>query len=89
MNEIIIRTATPEDAKELLEIYAPYVKNTAITFEYEVPSEDEFKKRIEQVLEKYPYLVAENNGEIVGYAYASSFHSRAAYQWGVETSIYV
>ena len=89
MNEIIIRTATPEDAKELLEIYAPYVKNTAITFEYEVPSEDEFKKRIEQVLEKYPYLVAENNGEIVGYAYASAFHSRAAYQWGVETSIYV
>ena len=89
MSEIIIRTATLEDAKDLLEIYAPYVKNTAITFEYEVPSEEEFKKRIEYILEKYPYLVAENKGEIVGYAYASSFHSRAAYQWGAETSIYV
>lgn len=89
MSEIIIRTATLEDAKDLLEIYTPYVKNTAITFEYEVPSEEEFKKRIEYILEKYPYLVAENKGEIVGYAYASSFHSRAAYQWGAETSIYV
>lgn len=89
MSEIIIRIATLEDAKDLLEIYAPYVKNTAITFEYEVPSEEEFKKRIEYILEKYPYLVAENKGEIVGYAYASSFHSRAAYQWGAETSIYV
>ncbi len=89
MKETIIRIATIEDAKALLEIYAPYVKNTAITFEYEVPSEDEFKKRIENTLNKYPYLVAENQGEIVGYAYASAFHSRAAYQWDVETSIYI
>ena len=89
MKETIIRIATIEDAKALLEIYAPYVKNTAITFEYEVPSEDEFKKRIEKTLNKYPYLVAENQGEIVGYAYASAFHSRAAYQWDVETSIYI
>ena len=89
MKETIIRIATIEDAKALLEIYAPYVKNTAITFEYEVPSEDEFKKRIENTLNKYPYLVAENQGEIVGYAYASAFHSRASYQWDVETSIYI
>ena len=89
MKETIIRIATIEDAKALLEIYAPYVKNTAITFKYEVPSEDEFKKRIENTLNKYPYLVAENQGEIVGYAYASAFHSRAAYQWDVETSIYI
>ena len=89
MKETIFRIATIEDAKALLEIYAPYVKNTAITFEYEVPSEDEFKKRIENTLNKYPYLVAENQGEIVGYAYASAFHSRAAYQWDVETSIYI
>ena len=89
MKEVRIRIATIEDAKELLEIYGPYVENTAITFEYEVPSQDEFKKRIENILNKYPYLVAENQGEIVGYAYASSFHSRAAYQWSVETSIYI
>lgn len=89
MKEVRIRIATIEDTKELLEIYAPYVKSTAITFEYEVPSKDEFKRRIENILNKYPYLVAENQGEIVGYAYASSFHSRAAYQWSVETSIYI
>lgn len=73
-----IRIATKEDARELLEIYAPYVEKTAITFEYDVPTVQEFEERIERVLEKYPYLVAEREGKIVGYAYASSFHSRAA-----------
>ena len=79
MGEIRIRTATPNDASALLDIYAPYVSNTAITFEYEVPTEAEFRRRISNILEKYPYLVAERDGEILGYAYASSFHSRAAY----------
>jgi len=64
---ISIRTATEDDAEELLAIYAPYVKQTAITFEYDVPSEDEFRKRISHTLEKYPYLVAEENGKIAGY----------------------
>ncbi len=84
-----IRIATEADAKELLDIYAYYVTNTAITFEYEVPTVEEFAGRIGHVLEKYPYLVAVSESEIVGYAYASSFHERAAYSWAAETSIYV
>ena len=85
----LIRTATVADVPALLEIYAPYVMNTAITFEYEVPTEEEFRRRVEHVLSKYPYLVAERRGEIVGYAYASTFHTRPAYGWAVETSIYI
>lgn len=84
-----IRVATVEDAEKLLEIYAPYVEETAVTFEYTVPSVVEFRDRIQQTRMKYPYLVAERQGEIVGYAYASSFHQRAAYRWGVETTVYV
>ncbi|MBQ2955938.1 MAG: GNAT family N-acetyltransferase [Clostridia bacterium] len=87
--DLIIRCARREDAGSLLEIYAPYVEKTAITFEYEVPAKEEFAARMEKVMEKYPYLVAERDGEILGYAYASPFHSRAAYGWCVETSIYV
>lgn len=69
-----MRTALVEDAKELLSIYAPYVKNTAITFEYDVPSLEEFQGRIEATLKKYPYIVALYNERIVGYAYAGMFH---------------
>lgn len=86
---IVIRAAKVEDAAQLLAIYAPYVEKTAITFEYDVPSVEEFAGRIRKVMEKYPYLVAEADGKIEGYAYASSFHARAAYGWCVETSIYV
>lgn len=86
---INIRVADVADAEELLKIYEPYVKKTAITFEYDVPSVREFEERISNTLKKYPYLVAESDGTIVGYAYAGSFHPRAAYQWGIETSIYV
>ena len=84
-----IRMAGLEDAAALLAIYAPYVRETAITFEYDVPSEKEFAGRIAHTLEKFPYLVAENDGEIVGYAYAGAFHPRAAYQWCAEMSVYV
>ncbi len=84
-----IRIATPLDAKEILDIYAPYILQTAITFEYEVPTLEAFTRRIEQTLVKYPYLVAEQNGKIVGYAYAGPLHERTAYDWAVETSIYV
>lgn len=87
--EIKIRTATTKDAKELLAIYEPYVRNTAITFEYDVPSIQEFTDRIAHTLEKYPYIVAEYKDAILGYAYASAFKERAAYDWAVETSIYV
>lgn len=77
--EIKIRVAAVEDAQALLDIYGYYVEKTAITYEYEVPSLAEFRNRILHVLENYPYLVAEVNGKIVGYAYAGRFHSRAAY----------
>ncbi|MGD9569918.1 MAG: N-acetyltransferase family protein [Sedimentibacter sp.] len=89
MQEIKIRVALPDDAGVLLKIYEPYVLNTAISFEYDVPSEAEFRNRIIETLNKFPYLVAEYGSKIVGYAYAGKFHSRKAYSWGVETSIYV
>jgi len=87
--EITIRIATVEDAKELLNIYAYYVENTAITFEHEVPSLEEFTGRIEETLKKYPYLVALVDGKIAGYSYASAFRTRAAYAWSASTSIYI
>jgi len=87
--DIFIRVATIDDAKEILEIYTPYVKKTAITFEYEVPSLEESKARMKNTLEKYPYIVAEKNGEILGYAYTGAFVGRAAYDWAVEMTIYL
>ncbi len=89
MKNITIRTATPSDASALLEIYAPYILKTGITFEYTVPTEAQFAQRIRHVLEKYPYLVAEKNGEIVGYSYAKEFGERAAFSRSVETVLYV
>ena len=89
MSETIIRKAQVSDAAELLEIYRPYVEHTAITFEYTVPELDEFAGRISHTLERYPYIVAERDGAIIGYAYVSRFVGRAAYDWAVETSIYV
>lgn len=87
---IAIRQASPRDAEALIGIYAPYVTGTAITFEYEAPSADEFSRRIERTLERYPYLVAQDGqGAPLGYAYAGPFKSRPAYDWSVETSIYV
>ena len=88
-NDIKVRVAGEEDAEALLAIYAPYVKETAITFEYEVPDVEEFQRRIRNTLKRYPYLVAEQEGKAVGYAYAGPFHARPAYDWAVETSIYV
>lgn len=86
---IFIRPAATDDAKELLDIYAPYVAKTAISFEYDVPSLEEFRTRITNISMKYPYLVAECDGEILGYAYTYAFKERAAYDWSVETSIYL
>ena len=84
-----IRSAKPEDAPVLLKIYAPYVRETAITFEYDVPTEAEFARRISETLKKYPYLVLEEGGVAVGYAYAGTFKARAAYDWAVETTVYL
>ena len=86
---IRLRTAGEEDAEALLDIYAPYVEHTAVSFEYEVPSVEEFRERIRRIRERYPYLLAESEGEILGYAYASPFHERRAYDWAAETSIYL
>ncbi|SEM49792.1 phosphinothricin acetyltransferase [Ligilactobacillus sp. WC1T17] len=84
-----LRFATSADAEALLKIYAPYVEKTAITFEYEVPSLAEFKQRITTISQRYPYLVAVEDGKIIGYAYVSAFKERKAYDWAVETSIYL
>ena len=88
-HDILIRVACEDDAEALLEIYAPYVRDTAVTFEYDAPSAAEFRDRIRNTLKKYPYLAAEKSGKIIGYAYAGGFHARAAYDWAVETSIYI
>lgn len=85
-----IRLATPRDAGGMLEIYAPYIIGTTVTFEYQVPSLPEFRGRVEDTLPRYPWLVAEEeSGLLLGYAYASRYHSRAAYQWDAEGSIYL
>lgn len=84
-----IRVATTQDAPALHAIYAPYVENTALTLEHVAPTVAEFAQRITDTLKSYPYLVAEVGGAPVGYAYASRFRTRRAYDWSVETSIYV
>ena len=84
-----IRTASPEDTKELLDIYSYYVNHTAITFEVSTPDPNDFQSRISRTLKRYPYIVAEDRGKILGYAYAGSFKDRAAYDWCVETTVYV
>ena len=89
MNDICIRTATEADVPAMLNIYAPYVRETAISFEYDVPSPEEFSGRLRRTLTRYPWLAAEENGTILGYAYASAFHPRKAYEWCAEASIYV
>ena len=85
----LLRAATLEDAEEILGIYAYYVEKTAITFETETPSIEEFRERMTKVMAKYPYLVIERGGEIVGFAYAGMFKERLAYRWTLESTIYL
>lgn len=85
-----IRQATENDAQELLDIYAPYITDTTITFEDVIPSVADFKQRIRDISETFPYLVAvDDDDKILGYAYAHLYGPRAAYAWTVEASIYV
>jgi len=85
-----IKPVSADDCSELLKIYAPYVTDTAITFEYEVPSLEEFKSRIEKISGTYPYIKAvDGDGTILGYAYASRYKDRKAYDRAVETTVYV
>lgn len=89
MEAINIRVASPDDAAALLGVYAPYVERTAISFETEVPSVEEFRARIEGTIKKYPYLAAEREGRIVGYALTKPFVGRAAYDHAAEMTIYL
>ena len=86
---IRIRHAALQDAEGVLAVYAPYVKDTPITFETEVPGVEDFRERMRGIMETYPYLIAEDGGRIVGFAYAHRIAERAAYDWDVEFSIYL
>ncbi len=85
----IIRLVQESDTCEILDIYEPYIKDTAITFEYEVPLFNDFSTRIVDISSEYPYLVYLKDDKIVGYAYAHRQKERAAYQWNAELSVYV
>jgi phosphinothricin acetyltransferase len=84
-----IRGATAADSKAILDIYAPYITDTAITFETEVPAVSEFTSRVETIIKNYPYLVCEADGKIIGYAYATKHRERAAYKYSADVSIYI
>lgn len=84
-----LRMIKNDDIKTILKIYKHYVKNTPITFDYSVPTQKKYTKVVEKTLTKFPWIVAEINGEVVGYIYASPFKRRAAFSWSVETSIYI
>lgn len=84
-----IRLANRNDAQAIHDIYAPYVEKTNITFEYDIPSVEQMQERMVSTLKNYPYLVAVDEGKVVGYAYASLFRVRKAYEWDCELSIYV
>jgi L-amino acid N-acyltransferase YncA len=84
-----IRLATGRDAEQIAVIYAPHVTDTIISFELEPPTAEEMRRRIEVTLQRYPWLVCERQGQVLGYAYAGGHGSRAAYQWSVDVSVYV
>lgn len=89
MSNIRIRDAKLDDAESILRIYSYYVKNTAITFEYDVPAIDEFLVRMQNTMKQYPFIVIEKDGTIQGYAYAGAFVGRAAYDWSCEMTVYL
>lgn len=78
---VLYRVAVPEDADGILEIYRPYIEDTTVTFEETVPSPEAFRARVEGILAQYPYLVAEWDGKIVGYAYAAPYRPREGFRW--------
>ncbi len=85
----IFRLARPSDADGILAIYAPFVEGTSVSFEMSVPTHVEMVRRIKRILRRWPWVVAELDGEIAGYVYASLHRERAGYQWSVDTSVYV
>jgi L-amino acid N-acyltransferase YncA len=86
---VLVRLATANDGGQLRDVYGPYIEQTAISFEIEVPTAAEMARRVAVTLPRHPWLVAEEAGTVVGYAYAHQFAERAAYRWSVETSAYV
>lgn len=84
-----IRIATEADVPAMLEIYRPYVENTTYSFEYEVPSREAFTRRFRDHIAQFPWLVWEDSGTVLGYAYAGAPWERAAYRWCAEVSIYL
>ena len=89
ISDLVIRPAVCDDAEAIAAIYAPYVTQTAVSFEYVAPTAEEIRFRMEKTLKQYPYFVAMVNNRLIGYAYAGPFHPRAAFFRSVETSIYV
>ena len=85
----MIRIAAEADIPAILEIYGPYILNTTITFEYSIPTPEEFTRRFREITSRFPWLVYEEGGEVLGYAYASAPYSRAAYAWCAEPSVYL
>lgn len=85
----LIRFVRSQDAARILEIYAPYITDTVISFEYEVPTPEDFSARVETISSRYPYLVYEREGKVLGYAYASAYNERVAYDYTVDLSVYV
>lgn len=89
MSELIIRRADIRDVPRFLEIYAPYILDTTYSFEYTVPTLEGFTERFRNITSFYPWLAAELNGVVVGYAYGSRTFERAAYMWDADVSIYI
>lgn len=84
-----VRSATTDDAPQISAIYAPIVRDTVISFEFLVPDATEMASRISEALITHPWLVCEDAGEVVGYAYAGPHRTRAAYQWSCDVSAYI
>lgn len=84
-----LRLASLEDSDAILAIYRSYIENSPITFEYDVPSNEEFKHRMAAILSKYPWFVYEVDSKVVGYSYANAFRERKAYDWSLEVSVYI
>lgn len=89
METKLIRFVEEKDIESILNIYKPYIENTSITFECEVPSLENFKSRVNKISSFYPYLVCEVDNKVIGYAYAGKIREREAYKWNAELSIYL
>lgn len=85
----VVRLARPDDAEALAGIYGPFVMGTPVSFEVHPPDSTEMRRRIVETLERFPWLVCDSGGEVLGYCYASAHRARSAYQWSVDTAVYI